>query len=111
MKAPYIVLFCCIATAALAQPAPQMPPPAMQAANEALILEQLSARRDWQAKEIAVQDWAQALSKQNDELRAQLAEANKAKDAGRAEITELKGRLDGLQKAQPPPVAKKGPGN
>lgn len=41
-----------------------------QAADEAIILEQLTARRDWQARAIALQQ-------ENEALKKQLAEAKK----------------------------------
>lgn len=55
--------------AARADEAPQQAS-SQQAADEAIILEQLTARRDWQAKAIALQQ-------ENEALKKQLADAKK----------------------------------
>lgn len=66
---PLILSFALLAPiAARADEAPQTAP--QQAADEAIILEQLTARRDWQAKAIALQA-------ENEALKKQLAETKK----------------------------------
>ena len=71
---------------------PQEPQPATQAANEQIILQELTAYRDQFAKALSYQALAQGLSKQNDELRTKLTESQKKENEALAEVAELKGR-------------------
>lgn len=82
---------------------PQEPAPATNDANEAIILEQMTLRRDWQAKAIALHAYSDALVKQNGDLRSKLAETEKKATDAAAEVTELKGRIEGLEKQKAPP--------
>ena len=84
-------------------PAAQEPQPATQSANEQIILQELTAYRDQYAKAISYQAWAQGLSKQNDELRAKLAESQKKENEALAEVAELKGRAAGKAQQTPMP--------
>ena len=97
MKLRFLPVLVALTVPAMAQKAPpaepQLPQPATEPANEAIILEQLTARRDWQARAISYQAYAQALAKQNEQLRADLNKAQDAVKAAQAETNELKGRM------------------
>jgi small-conductance mechanosensitive channel len=100
VKLRFLPVLLTLAVPAMAQPAPkgmpaepQLPQPATEQANEAIILEQLTARRDWQARAVSLQNWGQALAKQNEQLRTDLNKAQDAVKAAQAETNELKGRM------------------
>lgn len=99
MKLRFLPVLFALTVPAMAQPAPkgmpaepQLPQPATEPANEAIILEQLTARRDWQARAISLQTWGQALAKQNEQLRGDLKKAQDEVQAAKAETNEIKGR-------------------
>ena len=97
MKLHFLPVLLALTAPAMAQPKgvptePQLPQPATEPANEAIILEQLTARRDWQARAISLQNWGQALAKQNEQLRDDLKKAQDEVQAAKAETNEIKGR-------------------
>ena len=99
MKLRFLPVLFALTVPAMAQPAPkgmpaepQLPQPATEQANEAIILEQLTARRDWQARAISYQSWGQTLAKQNEQLRNDLKKAQDEVQAAKAQANEIKGR-------------------
>ena len=71
------------------------------------MLEELTAYRNAKADALALQAWAQGLTKQNDELRAKVAEGEKKLAEANAEINELKGlgKAPAAPEPQKPPQA------